>query len=63
MQASYSRGICVVNGEYQWQIEFTSKQSCKPQTLITLFMTFVSAQKENAAQHHVNIYRKLNISV
>lgn len=45
MQASHSPGICVVNGEYQWQIEFTSKQSCKPQTLITLFMTFVSTQK------------------
>lgn len=45
MQASHSPGMYVVNGEYQWQIEFTSKQSCKPQTLITLFMTFVSTQK------------------
>lgn len=45
MQASCSLGIYVVNEEYQWQVEFTSKQSCKPQTLITLFVTFVSTQK------------------
>lgn len=49
MQASRSPGICVVNGEYQWQIEFTSKQPGKPQILITLYMTFVSTQEYNAA--------------
>lgn len=49
MQACCSPGICVVSGEYQWQIEFTSKQSCKPQTLITLYMIFVSTQEYNTA--------------
>lgn len=56
MQGSHSPGRCVVNGEYQWQIEFTSKQSQKPQTLIILFMTFAIVQKENTTEHNGSIY-------